>query len=266
MIYAIQNEQRTIATPGARGTCPSCDAPVIAKCGKLISWHWAHVRAECDPFSEPMTQWHIDWQNRFPAEWQEVVIKRDGQTHRADVQLPSGKVIEFQHSPISVEDIAAREAFYGDMVWVFDCRGAYENDRLEIRSKATHETFRWKSPRTSIALAKSPVFLDLGIGGLLSLKKMHAQSPCGGWGHLVTTTRDSDFPHSWLIQEVKLNAEIEKRKREYRAARNRAEKQKSFAWQVFCANPSSEQERLDYVRAEVALKAIIDNEIAEAHL
>lgn len=171
MIYAIQNEQRTIATPGARGTCPSCDAPVIAKCGKLISWHWAHVRAECDPFSEPMTQWHIDWQNRFPAEWQEVVIKRDGQTHRADVQLPSGKVIEFQHSPIGVEDIAAREAFYGDMVWVFDCQEAFGADRLFIHhamfSYPWIHIIRWSHARKSIFSARQPVLLQIDAETLL---------------------------------------------------------------------------------------------------
>lgn len=201
MIYAIQNEQRTIATPGARGTCPSCAAPVIAKCGKLISWHWAHVRAECDPFSEPMTQWHIDWQNRFPAEWQEVVIKRDGQTHRADVQLPSGKVIEFQHSPISVEDIAAREAFYGDMVWVFDCQEAFKADRIDFRVKDGYWSFRWKHPRKSLAFANSLVYLDIG-SHLFLMKKMYDETPCGGWGYLISTKLDFLFPDSWCNSKV----------------------------------------------------------------
>ena len=35
---------------------------------------------------------------------------------RADVRLPNGRVIEFQHSPPSVPDIEARERHYGPMV------------------------------------------------------------------------------------------------------------------------------------------------------
>jgi hypothetical protein len=62
-----------------------------------------------------MTAWHLGWQERFPEHMREVTIG----PHRADVKT-SKCVIEFQHSPISVEDIQAREAFYGNMVWVFD--------------------------------------------------------------------------------------------------------------------------------------------------
>jgi hypothetical protein len=41
---------------------------------------------------------------------------------RADIVTASGVVVELQHSPISAETIAEREAFYGRMVWVFDAR------------------------------------------------------------------------------------------------------------------------------------------------
>jgi hypothetical protein len=41
--------------------------------------------------------------------------------HRADVVTASGGVVELQHSPISPEVIAEREAFYGErMAWIFD--------------------------------------------------------------------------------------------------------------------------------------------------
>lgn len=43
--------------------------------------------------------------------------------HRADVRTPSGTVVEFQHSPITLETIQERETFYGDLMWVFDAGG-----------------------------------------------------------------------------------------------------------------------------------------------
>jgi Competence protein CoiA-like family len=37
-----------------RGTCPHCGAPVIARCGAHVAWHWAHEsRADCDSWAEP---------------------------------------------------------------------------------------------------------------------------------------------------------------------------------------------------------------------
>ena len=37
-------------------------------------WHWTHqFRQMCDHRWENKTQWHRDWKNRFPQEWQEVV-------------------------------------------------------------------------------------------------------------------------------------------------------------------------------------------------
>jgi hypothetical protein len=43
-----------------------------------------------------------------------------GETHIADVKNPFGLVIEFQHSVLRAEERVAREAFYGNIVWVVD--------------------------------------------------------------------------------------------------------------------------------------------------
>lgn len=42
--------------------------------------------------------------------------------HRADIRRDDGLVIELQASSISAEEIAEREAFYGEMVWLLDGR------------------------------------------------------------------------------------------------------------------------------------------------
>lgn len=124
MKFADIENQRREAQPGLSGTCPSCGAAVVAKCGDHRVWHWAHrgVRL-CDPWWEPETEWHRAWKNEFPAGWQEFVqFAQNGEKHIADVKTESGMVIEFQHSFLKAEERLAREAFYRKMVWVVDGR------------------------------------------------------------------------------------------------------------------------------------------------
>ena len=102
---------------------PRCNGEVIAKCGTHRVSHWAHRgMRDCDTWAEKETDWHRAWKNNFPAECQEF-IQHDGQSgekHIADVRTPHGLVIEFQHSHLDPLERAARERFYGNMVWVVD--------------------------------------------------------------------------------------------------------------------------------------------------
>ena len=191
MQYANDDDGNRIeATPDGRGLCPSCDSRVIAKCGGIKVWHWAHMASDCDAWHEDMTQWHIDWQAKFPAECREMVIFQDGDIRRADIALPSGRIIEFQHSPISVEEISERERFYGtNMIWVFDITDVCGSGRFSVRNKETHCTFRWKWARTSLAYTRQPTFLDMGDGRLFEMRKMHRTAPHAGWGHIVSLDR-----------------------------------------------------------------------------
>lgn len=189
MIFTMVDGKRITATPKARAVCPSCGQVVVAKCGRIKVWHWAHVTNDCDPWSERLTQWHFDWQNQFPIEWQEVNITRGSERHRADICTPSGIVIEFQHSSISPDDIRLREKFYGLLMrWIFDARDAYANKRLSISYAGTDATWvkiKWKYPRTTLGYARRPVFLDIGNGLLLEIKKLSLMPPYRGWGHIT---------------------------------------------------------------------------------
>ena len=122
MKYALQSDERVEATPKAIGVCPCCGSEVVAKCGNKKVWHWAHKSKQvCDHWWENETQWHRDWKNCFPEEWQEVVhFVEDGEKHIADVKTPSGLVIEFQHSAIKPEEIKSREKFHKHMIWIVD--------------------------------------------------------------------------------------------------------------------------------------------------
>lgn len=204
MLYAESNGQRIEAKPKARAVCPGCGQEVIAKCGEIVAWHWAHKVNDCDAWAEGETEWHLAWKRRFRNV--EVTIRRDGEWHRADAVTNGGWVVEFQHSAISTGDIAIREKFYKNMIWIFDATEAskpvdrqapwggdvWQERRLTLyaenhpRSDENYVTFRWKHPRKSIAASSKLVYLDLGDGWLLRLGKIYPDGICGGWGHLVS--------------------------------------------------------------------------------
>lgn len=129
MQYAIVDGVRSEPVAGGRGVCPTCGAETIAKCGPRVLHHWAHKgRRNCDPWWENETDWHREWKSFFPETCREVHHKApDGEIHRADVKTPSGIYIEIQHSSISESERKAREAFYGNLLWIVDGRGFREN-------------------------------------------------------------------------------------------------------------------------------------------
>jgi competence protein CoiA len=184
MLYAMTDNGRKIqATPGATARCPECDQPVLAKCGVINIWHWAHVSTtNCDLWGEPESAWHLEWKSHWPASQVEVVMTDGKIRHRADVVTLAGVVIELQHSAISPADIQARERFYKRMIWVFDAKEPFDTNRLELRNKGSHYTFRWKQPRKHLAICTQPIALDIGDGDLFWIKKIHTEAPCGGWG------------------------------------------------------------------------------------
>jgi len=190
MQYGLNINGRKIeAMPGMTALCPTCGETVIAKCGKVVVWHWAHqARADCDLWFEPETLWHREWKSLFNDV--EVTIEKRGQRHRADAVTAYGVVIELQHSAISPEEIQEREKFYGQMVWVFDIQDAYLNDRFLLADQGTHVTFRWKHPRKSLLAAKKSVYLDLDGYWLLELHKLYGGSPCGGGGGIPILRKD----------------------------------------------------------------------------
>jgi competence protein CoiA len=122
MHIALVNGVRTPPSTGLSGQCPVCEREMIAKCGEIRVHHWAHRgRRICDHWWEPETEWHRNWKNNFEIGWHENIrFADDGEKHIADIRTPHELVVEFQHSAISADERKAREAFYGNMVWVVD--------------------------------------------------------------------------------------------------------------------------------------------------
>ena len=121
MKYSIVNGERKEAFPSGIGTCEVCNQPTLAKCGSRKVHHWAHSSLlECDKWWESETEWHRNWKNKFPLEWQERVHRDEisGELHRADVKTEDNLVIEFQNSSISYEEQISRQDFYKKMIWI----------------------------------------------------------------------------------------------------------------------------------------------------
>lgn len=178
MLWAISNQERVKAFPGARAKCPCCEVGVMAKCGSIVTWHWAHETNECDPWFEPESEWHIRWKQQFPPEWQEVIVGK----HRADIKTPK-LVIELQASCISPEEIEARERHYRSMLWLL--RGDDFADNFSLRKHDGYLSFRWKWPRKSWWAAKMPIVIDFQ-DGMIKVKKLYGNIPCGGWANEIT--------------------------------------------------------------------------------
>lgn len=131
----IDNADRT-----TKYYCPCCKSELIPKRGKERIHHFAHCKCnECnDSWRYDMTDWHYQWQNRFPLECLEVVKNYNGETHRADVLIEEFKtVFEFQHSPMPSWEFIERNSFYNKLgykvIWIFDIEQQYQNDKLSKR-------------------------------------------------------------------------------------------------------------------------------------
>jgi len=183
MIYAKDLDGKKItASPNGKATCPYCNSELIAKCGHINIHHWAHkVKVNECPFKQE-SAWHLKWKSLFKKERCEVRIEKNGKVKIADGVLPNGKVVEFQNSPISWDEIKEREAFYDNMCWVFNCREPYKEERFyflerkkgfwyyqsKVHPEINHNEhqkyfcFKWKHARKSIMACEKPVYLDLG--------------------------------------------------------------------------------------------------------
>jgi len=178
MIYAEKNGEKVLPKKGETANCPLCSQKVIARCGLVNVWHWAHEKEECDSWYEPITKWHLDWQSNFSENQREVVIKdkffQSGKKHIADILLPNDVVIEFQNSTISAGEILEREGFYRKMIWVVNVEKASHNislshNKLKIDNCSL---YKWLWLRRCWRVAKMPIFLDFGDDFLLYVKEL----------------------------------------------------------------------------------------------
>lgn len=198
MKYALVDGVREEAKPKLLGSCIGCGSPMIPKCGTKKLHHWAHKgRLECDHWWEPETQWHRDWKNQFPAEWQESRhYASDGELHIADVKTASGMVIEFQYSAIRPDERVARETFYGpQMAWIVS------GSRLKRDLESFHKALFRATPDPTTKLRSW--FMPLEEAP--SIVQRWAGTYCGvfldfGEANFSSLGLPADYPLLWQIR------------------------------------------------------------------
>ena len=199
MLYAIRNNEKVEALPKTKANCQLCEREVFSKCGEVNIWHWAHRKNEsCDGWYEPETLWHKNWKLIFGKENSEIVIKKDGIRHIADIYSNNGVVIELQNSPIQRQIIRKRENFYGERMlwlingsqfvhnftthisipkgWIITSRGLVNIYTGEVKAvvkenKPKEYGFRWSYPRRSWEDVQRPIFIDFADDKLFWIKK-----------------------------------------------------------------------------------------------
>lgn len=193
MLYAIdeKTERKIKPEPGLTAVCSYCESQVIAKCGSINMWHWAHKSlSDCDAWGEGETDWHLEWKNLFCQSQVEINIEKGNNLHRADIVLNDGTIVELQHSFITPETISERESFYGNMIWIFDLSDCVSTEdaqnRFYIEEKENayekYHSFNWLYPKKHIFYAKQRKAFDLGNGKLFIVKKHF--KPKYGWGNI----------------------------------------------------------------------------------
>lgn len=149
MLVALNSKRERVHISNAKNNekyfCPICNEEVIRRIGKINSHHFSHrinsQHFRNDNWHYDMSEWHYSWQNQFPSENQEVVFKFGEIIHRADVFI-NNTILEFQHSPITLEEFNDRTSFYISLgykvIWIFDCidksithRFDYTRDNVE---------------------------------------------------------------------------------------------------------------------------------------
>lgn len=176
--YALVNGVRLLIDDAARqqhGFCPVCGSEMVARKGEIRTAHWAHLdKDRCDDWYESKGPWHRYWQDKFPREWQEVPLERNGEKHIADIYRPDKQIVlEAQYSALSDSDISRRENFYGRLIWLANMSRIKSETELEEKIRkgerreiSGHTFFRFDHDilerRQRWLYCKRPVVMDFG--------------------------------------------------------------------------------------------------------
>ena len=166
--------------PGHDYFCPVCDSKMIVKRGDIRRHYFAHSSGEsCSDSWEKsydISEWHRDWQNKFPVENREVVVGFGNIKHRADV-LVGRTVIEFQHSYISKESYDNRTVFYKEneykVIWLFDLSEEYADGKIDYSQENGNIILKWKNHRN---IFKNTVFTDDNVELYVQVNKSEQES------------------------------------------------------------------------------------------
>ena len=122
--------------------------------GKKNKPHFRHKNSEDTDMDNPMTKWHCEWQGNF-LKCEVYFNNKDKnkciKTKRyADVLLNNTTTIEFQHSPITLEEVNDRKNDFAlhhkNIIWVVDGNRTIKENELKCSNRIYLEftTDYWK--------------------------------------------------------------------------------------------------------------------------
>jgi hypothetical protein len=192
-----------LAAPDGYGSCPACTAPVFAKCGEHVQWHWAHAVGEgvdCELGegldADEYTGWHIAVQTHANGLGATIEATHPTKKRRADIRTAGGRIIELQHSRIDRDVVLGREADWtplGPMLWLWDAAD-WDRDDDDV-------------PGNRIIVGTTPIFLDCGdqIQQITAIEEQRGQRRlslrCANLGidvyEFVGRLIDGSAPRAW---------------------------------------------------------------------
>ena len=173
MLIALNNKKERVAINNSNENekyfCQFCGEELCRKMGHIRSHHFSHkANSRCiDSICHDMSEWHINWQNQFPINSQEILkIDSNGKKHIADVLINDKTVVEFQHSNLPYEIFNDRNEFYNsygyNVIWVFDGNSIFNNGYSGGK-------MHYYSPLKPLSkLKKLPPYLDIFIEGTMN--------------------------------------------------------------------------------------------------
>ena len=200
--------------------CQICNQPMMQRhCVDRID-HFAHYSPHgnnnivpcSDHWGYDKTEWHMEWQKRFPVDNMERVLELHGKKHIADV-LVDNIVVEFQHSPISLEEFSERNEFYTNLgykvIWVFDLIEEYDDGRLAQNDYEWY--YKWAHAKKlfrniSLENVKATIYFQLSddtdpeVGVIERVKEIHDD------GRLVKTDSKCCFSIKEFVEKISSNS------------------------------------------------------------
>lgn len=193
LLYAIIDKKRKRPNPAEVAQCPYCKADVIAKCGHINTWHWAHKIKSDSCIYKDMSEWHIAHQ--LKAEKNGWNLEQHIGFRIADC-VHGKNVIELQKSSISDKEIINRNINYDalryNVHWVFDYNEKFNN----MIFTEVNDIYKFKQnwAKKSIIILfnyidnrNKPiwgnVFLNIGDDEYIKVEKMYESG--NGYGRLL---------------------------------------------------------------------------------
>lgn len=141
------------STPGLRARCVDCDAVLIAKCGEINAWHWAHESGgDICTGSDGEGAWHRAWKKWAESKGAETEVTNG--RHRADVVWPDGRIYELQSSYLAPSDIRKREECWGEaLTWIYRITPG----RFDRLTNIGERWFNWRRGAPSMTLHERPI-------------------------------------------------------------------------------------------------------------